>query len=344
MFTAYRHLAGDDIDLVFHLGDYIYEGAASTAANRPRRHLGPEITTLDDYRNRYAQYQTDPDLQAAHAAFPWIVTWDDHEVENNYAGEISEANDPRPVFLARRAAAYRAYYEHMPLRPSSMPDGPSLRLYRQFAFGDLASFFVLDTRQYRTDQPCGDRLSPPCDATVDPNATLLGRDQATWLFDGLDRSRAQWNVIPQQVMLANLDQAAGEARSVLARPLGRVRSRTPPGDAVSRRAPAGESRGAHRRHPQQLGQRSQDRLLRRTRARRRHRIRRHVDLVGRRRLGRASEHGANPRREPVREVLQLAARVRHVRRDPEGSRSDVPDRAVRHAPGRSSLYPCKVRR
>lgn len=212
-FTAYRHLAGDDVDLVFHLGDYIYEGAASTQPNRPRLHIGPEITTLEHYRNRYAQYRTDPDLQAAHAAFPWIVTWDDHEVENNYAGDISEANEPREQFLTRRAAAYRAYYEHMPLRRSSMPEGPSLRLYRQFAYGNLASFFVLDTRQYRTDQPCGDRLSPPCDATVDPKATLLGRDQASWLFDGLDRSRAQWHVIPQQVMLANLDQAAGEPRT-----------------------------------------------------------------------------------------------------------------------------------
>jgi alkaline phosphatase D len=212
-FTAYRHMAREDVDLVFHLGDYIYESAErAPTATRPRSHHGPELTTLEHYRNRYAQYRTDADLQAGHAAFPWIATWDDHEVANNYAGQISDANDPTEVFLARRAAAYRAYYEHMPLRPGSMPDGPSLRLYRNFVYGNLASFFVLDTRQYRTDQPCGDRLSPPCDATVDPKATLLGRDQASWLFDGLDDSRAQWNVIPQQVMLANLDRRAGEER------------------------------------------------------------------------------------------------------------------------------------
>jgi alkaline phosphatase D len=210
-FTALRHLAAEDLDLVFHLGDYIYENPGTD--NRPRKHTGLEIMTLADYRNRYAQYRTDPDLQAAQAAFPWIVTWDDHEVDNNYANAISERLDPTEAFLVRRAAAYQAYYEHMPLRRSSIPKGPSLQLYRQFSYGTLASFFVLDTRQYRTDQPCGDGNKPVCPEAEAASASLLGPAQSRWLFDGLDRSRSRWNVLPQQVMMARVDRTAGaEAR------------------------------------------------------------------------------------------------------------------------------------
>lgn len=207
LFTAHRHMAGEELDLVFHLGDYIYEGPATPG--RVRQHLGLEIVTLDDYRRRYAQYKIDPDLQAAHAAFPWIVTPDDHEVENNYAGDISVQNDPRDAFLVRRAAAYHAYYEHMPLRRTSMPQGPWLPIYRRVSYGALTSFFVLDERQYRTDQPCGDGTRAVCEAALDPRATLLGADQAQWLLEGLDRSRSRWNVLPQQVMLARVDQTPG---------------------------------------------------------------------------------------------------------------------------------------
>ena len=208
LFTAYRHLAAEDLDLVFHLGDYIYEGPP---APRVRAHLGPELMTLEDYRRRYAQYKADPDLQAAHAAVPWIVTTDDHEVDNNYAGAISEQNTPADVFLIRRAAAYRAYYEHMPLRRASMPQGPWLPLYRRFSYGTLASFFVLDTRQYRTDQPCGGAIAEMCDGARDADATLLGADQAQWLIEALDRSSSRWNVVPQQVMMAGVDQSPGPA-------------------------------------------------------------------------------------------------------------------------------------
>ena len=206
-YTAYRHMAAEELDLVFHLGDYIYEGAAREG--QVRKHRGPELLTLQDYRNRYAQYKVDPDLQAAHAAFPWIVTPDDHEVSNNYANAISEHDDPREAFLQRRAAAYQAYYEHMPLRRRSIPSGPSIQLYRPFAYGTLASFFVLDTRQFRTDQPCGDGQKPQCDGMSDPNATLLGPAQERWLLDGLTRSTGRWNVLPQQVMMAKVDQMPG---------------------------------------------------------------------------------------------------------------------------------------
>src|SRR5262245_770420 len=131
-YTAYRHMAAEDLQVVFHLGDYIYETAGTPG--RVRLHAGPEPVTLEDYRNRHAQYKTDPDLQAAHAAFPFIVTWDDHEVANNYAGLFDANGHPVEVFERRRAAAYQAYYEHMPLRTSSLPRGAWLQLYRRFTY------------------------------------------------------------------------------------------------------------------------------------------------------------------------------------------------------------------
>ena len=208
-YTAYEHMVREDLDLVFFLGDYIYEKKDSRDAVRP--HGLPTSYTLDDYRTRYAVYKTDTALQAAHAMAPWIVTWDDHEVSNDYAGavqEIPEVEDPAR-FLRRRAAAYQAYYEHMPLRRSAMPAGPDMRLYRRLDFGRLARFNVLDTRQYRTDQPAGPRLQPAGAKLLDPDATMLGQDQLTWLFDGLDQSPANWNVLAQQVLMASVDRAAG---------------------------------------------------------------------------------------------------------------------------------------
>ncbi|MEC4813205.1 MAG: alkaline phosphatase [Scytonema sp. PMC 1069.18] len=202
-YTAYHHLAQEDLDLVVHLGDYIYEYGPQPGG--PRQHNSPEIVTLEDYRNRHALYKTDPNLQAAHAAFPWIVTWDDHEVENNYAGLIPEENQSSQAFVVRRANAYQAYYEHMPLRPSSMPIGFYLQLYRRFTFGNIAQFNVLDTRQYRTDQPCDDGLKPRCPEALAPSATLTGTAQEQWLFQGLTESQARWNVIAQQVMMGEYD-------------------------------------------------------------------------------------------------------------------------------------------
>ena len=152
-YPAWAHVAEEDIDCVVHLSDYIYEGAASIG--RVRQHTpASETVTLDDYRTRYAQYKSDPNLQAAHARFPFIVTWDDHEVEDNYAndvslddGDLDPTNDVPPAqFLARRARAYQAYFEHMPLGPSFQPKGPALTLFRRFRWGRLAEFNVLDTR------------------------------------------------------------------------------------------------------------------------------------------------------------------------------------------------------
>jgi alkaline phosphatase D len=200
LFTAYENMVRDELDVVFHLGDYIYEYPG--VERRVRKHIGAEARTLDDYRIRYAQYKTDPNLQRAHAHCPWVLTPDDHEVENDYAGSIAEERGVDPIeFLERRARAYQAYYEMMPLRKGSLPQGPDMRLYRTIRFGRLAEFQVLDTRQYRTDQPNGDRRSPLNDAALDAKNTMLGPSQAGWLQARLLESQATWNVLAQQVMM-----------------------------------------------------------------------------------------------------------------------------------------------
>jgi alkaline phosphatase D len=207
-FTAYEHMAKDELDLVFHLGDYIYEGPGRKGV---RTHTGTtEINSLLDYRNRHAQYKTDPLLQAMHARCPWMVTWDDHEVDNNYAADISEQEnvDPRE-FLRRRANAYQAYYEHMPLRHDCIPAGPGMKLYRRVRFGELAEFSMLDTRQYRSDQPNGDGLKSLAKSTIDPMITMLGQAQEDWLYRGLLDSPCRWNVLAQQVMMAHVDMVPG---------------------------------------------------------------------------------------------------------------------------------------
>ncbi len=201
LFTAYEQMARDQIDLIFHLGDYIYEYEAGRNG-KVRTHHGQEIETLTDYRLRFNQYRGDRLLQTAHAHCPWFVTWDDHEFDNNYAGQISEQEGVDPVaFLARRAAAYQAYYEMMPLRANCLPRGPELRLYRKASFGQLAQWMVLDTRQYRTDQPNGDRKSPLNEAALSPKNSMLGAEQHAWLRQSLNQSSAQWNVLAQQVMM-----------------------------------------------------------------------------------------------------------------------------------------------
>jgi alkaline phosphatase D len=204
-------MARDDLDLVFHLGDYIYEGPGRETALR--RHIGPKLLTLTDYRIRYAQYRADPLLHRMHARCPWYVTWDDHEVENNYASEISGRGTTDPAeFLLQRANAYQAYYEMMPLRRRSMPRGPDMQLYRKASYGRLAELLVLDTRQYRTDQPNNDRGSDINEEALASGNSLLGSRQRPWLLDALGGSRASWNVLAQQVMMGMVDVAAGENR------------------------------------------------------------------------------------------------------------------------------------
>ena len=209
-YTALGHLAREqDLDAVFHLGDYLYEYAVTSAGGHrdyTDRALPAlfdrETVTLEDYRLRYSLYKTDPDLAAAHAAHAWIVTWDDHETENNYANGIPENGVPPEEFLLRRAAAYRAYYENMPLRRPQRPQGPDLKLYRRLHYGRLAQFDVLDTRQYRDNQADGDGWKLPTPESEDPARTMLGTAQERWLTDGWRQSRALWNVVPQQVVFS----------------------------------------------------------------------------------------------------------------------------------------------
>jgi alkaline phosphatase D len=208
LYTAYQQMAQDDLDIVFHLGDYIYEYEAGRNG-KVRTHHGPEIESLADYRIRHAQYRADRLLQSMHGVCPWIVTWDDHEFDNNHADEVSEEAGIDPVeFLYRRANAYQAYYEAMPLRRTSLPAGSSLQLYRTATFGKLAQFQVLDTRQYRSDQPNDDKRSPLNDAALDSRQTMLGRTQKHWLYRQLLTSDATWNVLAQQVMMGMVGRNA----------------------------------------------------------------------------------------------------------------------------------------
>jgi alkaline phosphatase D len=213
-FSGYRHLADENPEFVLFLGDYIYE---TIEERRPivRRHAdGIEAATLPTYRNRYAQYRLDADLQRLHAQAPALVTWDDHEVQNDYADKWSQYFDDPDRFLERRAAAYRAFYEHMPMRPiMSRPEGPAMRVYDRFAFGDLMQIALLDGRQYRSREAC---YAPPnkggthletnaaCPERLDAGRTMLGFAQEAWLNATLARSKAQWNVIAQDVLMAQV--------------------------------------------------------------------------------------------------------------------------------------------
>jgi alkaline phosphatase D len=212
-FSAYRGLAAEHPDVILHLGDYQYEYAAHqyiAPSGNVRDHVGPVTETLANYRQRYAQYKTDPDLQAAHAVAPWLAVFDDHEVADNWAGDVPEK--PQRGFLARRAAAFQAYYENMPLRRLSVPHGSAMQLYRRAQWGSLVTFHLLDTRQYRDDQPCGDRLNSDCPQRSDPTRTITGAEQEKWLLDGLARSRARWDLLGQQVFFSQVDLTPGPGR------------------------------------------------------------------------------------------------------------------------------------
>jgi phosphodiesterase/alkaline phosphatase D-like protein len=217
-YTVYTDMAARQPDVVFHAGDYVYEiGIAPDGGSRqtPVPSLfSPETVSLDEYRDRYALYKADPDLQAAHHAAPWIVTMDDHEVENNWAGAISEGNEPVDRFLIRRANAFRAWYEHMPVRTSQLPVGPDLQLYRSFTYGSLVDINVLDTRQYRDDQAAGDGADPPNPGSMDPARTITGAAQEQWLLDRLATSSARWDVLAHQTAIARLDHTVGDAVTV----------------------------------------------------------------------------------------------------------------------------------
>lgn len=215
-FTAFRHIAEEDVDAVFFVGDYIYE----LESGNFRQHDLPNPFGLDEYRNYYAIARLEPECAAAHAAHPWIVTWDDHEVEDNYAawepGGIAEAldDDARAVFRDRRIAAYQAWWEFMPVRTGPPVDG-ELRIYRDFAFGDLAKVVVIDDRQYRSPivqgegdgnlpRPFGG--GPQLEGTFDDSRTMLGAEQEAWV-EGSLVSDATWTLLVQQTLMAEVDRA-----------------------------------------------------------------------------------------------------------------------------------------
>ena len=211
-YAAYRDVVEqDELDAFVFLGDYIYEypGSGTPGAAGRTTDQDFECETLEQYRRRYALYHSDPLLQAAHARVPWVITWDDHEVDNDYAGAVSQDDDDPQAFLARRAAAYQAWYEHMPVRLDP-PDGPDYAIHRSFAHGDLVRFHVLDTRQYRSDQQRGEAFVPAIGEAVqvrdealasDPDHTMLGDAQRRWLIEGIRSSTAVWDVLAQQVLM-----------------------------------------------------------------------------------------------------------------------------------------------
>ncbi|CAN7316337.1 alkaline phosphatase D family protein [Acidovorax sp. LjRoot74] len=222
-YAAWRHLAAEQPDLVLFLGDYIYEYATpKNTADLARTHSLRLATTLADYRDRYALHKSDPALQAAHATCPWSVTWDDHEVQNDYAASTGLAGRGDAIsFLAQRDAAWQAFYENMPLRAASLarpaPDTAwdALQIYRRLRWGQLAHIHLLDSRQYRSWQACRAPESPSagavrgssCAELAAPTRTLLGTAQEQWLDAGLAadataQGATRWSVIAQQTLFS----------------------------------------------------------------------------------------------------------------------------------------------
>lgn len=237
-FSAYKHMQAEKLDAVLFLGDYIYEYPGQLGSLRYPKvnsNIG-FVISLDDYRSRYAQYKSEQDLQNMHAACPWLMTWDDHEVQNDYANlqagysTMADIFSNPKIFAQRRAAAYQAYYEHMPIRASSLTQGlaglfkgSEMRIFNRVDFGNLATFYVLDSRQYRDAQVCnaaGSAVSgqvdpASCNSWLDPQRTLLGSYQEAWLrneFDKSTYSAGVWNVLGQQSLFGQRDNKPGEGQ------------------------------------------------------------------------------------------------------------------------------------
>jgi len=221
-FSAYKHMVREDLDFVLFLGDYIYEYAANSKA--VRLPTGGNVITLDEYRARYALHRSEEGLQAMHAACPWLLAWDDHEVQNDYAGLIAGDGVQAPDFKRRRADAYQSYYEHMPMRASvltravaGLHEGAETRMYSQQRFGKLANIVMIDDRQYRDEHACnpggklGSATIDPATCAIwdDPKRTILGADQEKWL-DGVFAQRgATWTVLGQQTLFGQRNFTTG---------------------------------------------------------------------------------------------------------------------------------------
>ena len=216
-FGAYQDLAASNLDVVFFLGDYIYEYAIKDEGARqgePRTESAARETMgLSDYRDRYALYKADENLAAAHASAPFVSTFDDHEVDNNWASQISQDDDDPREFLLRRADAFKAWWENTPVRANLKPVGPDMTVYRRFSFGDLVDFSVLDTRQYRSDQAHGDGEHAQDAETADPSRTITGAAQEKWILDGFG-SPSRWNFLAHQTVISDLARGLGSDRKV----------------------------------------------------------------------------------------------------------------------------------
>jgi alkaline phosphatase D len=201
-FNAYGRMADRDLDLVVHLGDYIYE-AETRSGRGPRRHdPRGRMTTLAGYRARHAQYKTDPDLQRLHALHPMVAVWDDHEIAGNCWTGGAARHHPATDgdWEGRRTAAVRAYREWVPLRLPD-PADPD-RLWRSLAWGDLAYLTVLDTRLFGRDRPAAGLR--PVLGVHRRDRSLLGETQRRWLTDELARPGGRWRLVASQVMVAPL--------------------------------------------------------------------------------------------------------------------------------------------
>jgi alkaline phosphatase D len=211
-YAAWRHAVAENPDFILFLGDYIYErGPKEGDTSLVRLTEKEDAKDLGSYRRRYSTYRLDPDLQAAHAAAPWMAIWDDHEVVNNYRNDWAPSEQDAAKMLLRRAAAYQAWYEHMPVRKTSAPVGPSLRIYRTLHWGRIAEVQLTDTRQYSTPTDwdlweADKRLTLDSDLRRAENRSILGFEQETWLFDSLARSQARWNILGQQYAMEQKGQ------------------------------------------------------------------------------------------------------------------------------------------
>ncbi|WP_313002004.1 alkaline phosphatase D family protein [Brevundimonas sp.] len=213
-FSAYGHMADEAPDLTLFLGDYIYEYSRTgeRASTNVRNYGLEEATTLAGYRNRHALHKTDADLQRLHAAAPCLVTWDDHEVLNNYSGVWPDRGGTPTDFLKRRAAGYQAFYEAMPIRRTRMDAALQMPIHKRIRYGRLAEFYMLDGRQYRSRGACVDEggakgqivTDALCSDRRDPSRTFLGFEQERWLYDSLARTDAQWNIMGQNLVMAGL--------------------------------------------------------------------------------------------------------------------------------------------
>ncbi|TQL69107.1 alkaline phosphatase D [Nocardioides albertanoniae] len=223
-FTAYQHLAEEDVDVVLHLGDYHYEyGIDATGGDRGvpvGSDFAGETTDLPRYRLQYGLWKSDPDLIAAHAAHAFVVAPDDHEIENNWADETPEESSQSPgeLWMPRRTAGFQAYYEHLPFRASALPQGPDMQIYRQLRYGDLVDFNVLDTRQYRDDQAYGDGSRPSSPELTpdiyDPSRSMMGLHQEKWLQRSWRQSGARWQVLANQAPMAETDLDDTDAKTL----------------------------------------------------------------------------------------------------------------------------------